>query len=104
MPRRLHRPRLQRVSLLLTVTACLPVAARAGPSFQLIAQDRSVSATAGANGGASVDDRDSASGFAPFAGQAVAEFDDGDYRVTAVATTASTLTDRRLSFAGHVSV
>src|SRR5687768_14464981 len=104
MPRRLHRPRLQRVSLLLTVTACLPAAARAGPSFQLIAQDRSVSATAGANGGATVDDRDTADGFAPFEGQAAANFADDDYRVTAIATTASTLSEGRLSFAGHVSV
>ena len=63
MPRRLHRPP---ISLLLIVSACLPAAARGGPSFQLIAQDRSVSATAGANGGFTVDDRDTADGFAPF--------------------------------------
>jgi hypothetical protein len=101
MPRRLHRPP---ISLLLIVTACLPAAARAGPSFQLIAQDRSVSATAGANGGASVDDRDAAGGFAPFEGQAAADFADDDFRVTALATTASTLADGLLSFSGHVSV
>src|SRR5687768_4347657 len=104
MPRRLHRPRLLRVSLPLIVTAFLPAAARAGPPFQLIAQDRSVSATAGANGGATVDDRGPPDGFAPFEGQAAADFADGDFRVAALATTASTLADGLLSFSGHVSV
>lgn len=100
MPRRL--PRL-RVSLLLVVVMSA-AAARAGPSFQLIAQDRSVSATAGTDGGAAVDDRDTARGFTPFDGQAAADFADDDYRVTAIATTASRLTERRLTFSGHVSV
>src|SRR5688500_15491082 len=104
MPRRLPRPPRLRVSLLL-MTVFLPAsAARAGTAFQLLSQDRSVSATAGANGGAGVDDRDAAGGFAPFEGQAAAEFSDDDYRVTAIATTASTLTPRRLAFSGHVSV
>jgi hypothetical protein len=104
MPRRLSRARVLRVSLLLVGFSLPAAAARAGPAFQLLAQDRSVSATAGANGGAMTEDRDAARGFAPFDGQAVSEFSDDDYRVTAVATTASALTERRMSFSGHVSV
>ena len=100
MPRRL--PCLP-ASILLAVVG-LPAVAHAGPAFQLIAQERSVSASAGADGGATVDDGDAARGFAPFEGQAAADFADDDYRVTAVATTVSTLTPRLLSFSGHVSV
>ena len=51
-----------------------------------------------------MDERDTAHGFAPFDGQAVADFADDHYRASAVATTTSTLTEGRLSFAGHVSV
>ena len=105
MPRRLSRPHLAGALLPLIPVAVLPAAAvRAGTSFQLLSQDRSVSAAAGANGGAMTEDRDTASGFTPFDGQAAADFGDGDYRVTAVATTASTLSARLLSFSGRVSV
>ena len=104
MPRRYSCPHVLCAPLLLMVITLPAAAARAGPAFQLIAQDRSVTATAGANGGTTVDDRDTADGFALFDGQAAADFADDDFRVTAVATTASTLTGRRLFFSGHVGV
>ena len=104
MPRRPSRPRRPRVSIVVVAVLCLAAPALAGPAFQLIAQDRSVSASAGADGGTSFNDRDAAGGFAPFEGRAAADFADDDYRVTAVATTDSTLTERRLYFEGHVGV
>jgi hypothetical protein len=86
------------VSAVCAAGRAAPVAA--GPVFSLVAQSRSVSTRAGAEGGDGVDDGQRADGFRPFDGRAVSDFASDDYRVTATATTESVLTPTMLSFSG----
>jgi hypothetical protein len=99
---------LRRLAVVVCVTVGLFSAAappvRAGPVFTLVAQSRTVSATAGAEGTPTVGDGDAAPDASPFDGTARAEFLDENYRILAVATTRSTLTDKVLSFTGDLSV
>jgi hypothetical protein len=72
----------------------------AGPVFTLVAESRSVSTRAGAEGGEAVLDGQQADGFRKFDGQAVSDFTSNDYRVTATAMTESVLSPTMLSFSG----
>ena len=102
MPRR--RPHLRAVAVQVFVLVAYPALAGAsvcaGPVFTLVAQSRSVSTRAGAEGGDAVLDGRQADGFRKFDGQSTSDFLSDDYRVSATATTESTLSPTMLSFTG----
>src|SRR3954452_2621823 len=93
MPRR--RPHLRAVAVQVFVLIVYPAVAGAsgcaGPVFTLVAQSRSVTTRAGAEGGEAILDGRQADGFRKFDGQSVSDCLNDDYRVRATATTVSTL-------------
>jgi hypothetical protein len=99
-----RRPHRGAVAVLTVAAALAAPPAAAGPVFTLVAQSRSVSTRAGAAGGGAVDDARQADGFLRFQGQAASDFASDDYRVTATATTDSTLSPTMLSFSGTCRV